>query len=120
MKGKASMVGFANVCTKGECKALMDLSCEKVKACGHNCKGFRGEKKCLPCLHEDCAAQSKLENLPDVNDDSYCTICNTSGMGSEPCVLLECRHVYHLNCLLKNLNKKSVTPRIVFNFLNCP
>jgi hypothetical protein len=60
MKGKVGKGGFADVCTEKECKALMDQSCDKVQACGHNCKGFKGEKKCLPCLHEDCAQQSKL------------------------------------------------------------
>jgi hypothetical protein len=32
----------------------MEKSCEKSLACGHYCTGFKGEKKCLPCLNEDC------------------------------------------------------------------
>ena len=28
--------------------------CDKVKDCGHNCKGVAGESECLPCLKTEC------------------------------------------------------------------
>ena len=35
--------------------------CNKLKDCAHNCYGVKGEHKCLPCLSEECAAESVIE-----------------------------------------------------------
>lgn len=52
---QAGLVGgaFKDVCKKKECKGMIKQSCDKIHECGHPCKGFAREKKCLPCLHED-------------------------------------------------------------------
>ena len=45
---------FRDVCRKKECFDLMQKSCDKMLPCGHPCKGVAGEKKCLPCLEQEC------------------------------------------------------------------
>lgn len=45
---------FDDVCRNPDCIALMNASCDKRHPCGHKCKGFRGEARCLPCLEPDC------------------------------------------------------------------
>ena len=37
--------------------------CNKVKSCGHECDGVKGEHKCLPCLHPDCGADNVAAQL---------------------------------------------------------
>ncbi len=88
-------------------------NCDKTLPCGHPCRGFFGELECLPCLKEECvekARQAAIDAgnpndpsllLPDTNEDSYCTICYISGLGSEPCIKLGCRHVFHVSCVKK-------------------
>ena len=56
----------------------------------------------------------------DQKEDDYCTICYTAGFGQAPCVQLECKHIFHLECILNKVKKKWPGPRIVFNFLECP
>ena len=58
--------------------------------------------------------------LEGIDEDSYCTICWVSGLGSEPCIKLGCRHVFHIKCVRQLLENKWTSPRIVFSFLNCP
>ena len=45
---------FPDVCREPACIDLMNKSCNKTHPCGHRCRGFRGEQRCLPCLHKDC------------------------------------------------------------------
>ena len=59
---------------------MMLESCDKVHPCGHFCHGFAGEPVCLPCLHEECVNQNPDLTLAN-NEDSYCSICYTSGLG---------------------------------------
>jgi E3 ubiquitin-protein ligase MYCBP2 len=104
------------------------VACIKKKPCGHRCGGFKDEEKCLPCLNEDCAKKGAEEEerkgeiglFDGVNADTYCTICHISGLGAEPAVQLGCGHIFHFNCVKNLLEKKWVTPRITFNFMNCP
>ena len=35
--------------------------CNKIKECGHECDGIRGEPECLPCISEECKAPSIVE-----------------------------------------------------------
>jgi E3 ubiquitin-protein ligase MYCBP2 len=49
---------FKNVCREEECQEKMGKSCEKMNKCGHPCYGFRGEAKCIPCIHPDCIDKS--------------------------------------------------------------
>ena len=45
---------FKHICRNEACIKLCDTICQKVNPCGHPCNGFKGEAKCMPCLHEDC------------------------------------------------------------------
>jgi len=54
-----------------------------------------------------------------MNADSYCSICFIQGLGEKPSVMLDCRHIFHLDCVMSILNKKWPGPRVVLNYLNC-
>lgn len=131
VKGAAAGA-FDDVCLSKECQDMTRENCDKTLPCGHACCGFFGEQECLPCLKRECVKAAKDEAVAagnpddprlffdDTDEDSYCTICYTSGLGSEPCIKLGCRHVYHINCIKTILQNKWASPRIVFAFMNCP
>ena len=35
--------------------------CNKIKQCGHNCDGIKGEPECIPCMSEECKAETMIE-----------------------------------------------------------
>ena len=70
---------FINVCRNKECINLMNNACEKILPCGHACNGFKDEKECLPCLHEDCVDKNPQPTLEKKADD-YCVICYSEGL----------------------------------------
>lgn len=79
----------------------------------------------MHCLEEECIEKLKAsghgnELIDGQGVDDYCTICWSSSLGQEPSVRLACRHVFHVECILKILRNKWLSPRIVFQFLNCP
>jgi len=37
-----------------------------------------------------------------------------------PTVQLNCKHLFHVECLTTRLRKRWTSPRIIFNFLECP
>jgi E3 ubiquitin-protein ligase MYCBP2 len=91
------------------------------------CKGFRDEKTCLPCLEEACIAKhnaqvlEKTEQLLDGQTaEDFCSICWSTALGQAASVRLNCRHIFHVDCLLKILKTRWQSPRIVFGFSNCP
>lgn len=45
---------FKACCDKEDCVKIREQCCDKQLPCGHWCRGFKGEKKCLPCLNVDC------------------------------------------------------------------
>jgi len=100
------------VCKDPVCRARYRTACRKVHSCGHQCFGVKHETECLPCIADGCG------NIANEND--YCTICYTEGLGAAPCVQLECGHVLHYHCVLTSLEKRWVGPRITFNFAKCP
>lgn len=108
---------FRDVCRKQECINAMNHTCDKVKACGHPCYGFRDEAICLPCLHPDCADQN--EDLKGANAEEYCSICYVEGLGAKPAVRLDCKHIFHVDCVMEKIKKRWPGPRIVFGFLDC-
>jgi len=109
---------------------LFKKSCDKVHACGHSCMGYRGEEKCLPCLNSECARKARIDALETgnkenvllegIDEDSFCTICWVSELSSEPCIKLDCGHVFHLNCIKSILEKKWTSFRVTFAFMDCP
>jgi E3 ubiquitin-protein ligase MYCBP2 len=90
---------FKDVCRKNECFDLMQASCDKLLPCGHPCCGTKGEKKCMPCLEPECIEKMPENKRPKENKEDYCNICYCSGLGQEPCVHLECGHIFHINCV---------------------
>ena len=115
---------FADVCRLPECIEKMNKSCTKTHACGHKCKGFRGETRCLPCLNKECITTHN-EQFPDFHmyddysEDDYCGICMVSGLGDEPSIILGCKHIFHVECIRKRIFGKWPSPRITWEFLNC-
>ena len=104
---------------------MMKQSCNKIMPCGHPCKGFRGEAKCIGCLDETCIKNHNLalphdKRLESMNGESYCGICQLSGLGDEPSIILGCGHIFHVNCILRIVSKRWPSPRMTFDFLNCP
>lgn len=60
------------------------------------------------CLHEG------------VDEDSYCTVCWVSELGAEPCIKLDCGHVFHMECIKSIIEKKWTSFKITFAFMDCP
>ncbi len=94
-------LAFRDVCSSKECEAVQNASCSKVHKCGHYCCGFKDEKKCLPCLQEECVKKDERSTL-GVNADEFCTICYTS-LGCAPCVIFECKHILHMECVMPTI-----------------
>ena len=120
-----------DVCLKKDCQDKLRKNCVKVHPCGHPCRGFYGERECLPCLNAECAEKAREEakakgivnaNIvrEGVDEDAFCTICYISELGSEPCVKLGCGHVFHIQCIKTIIDNKWPSPRITFGFMNCP
>ena len=110
---------FKDVCKKKECKGMIKQSCDKIHECGHPCKGFVREKKCLPCLHPEWVAENP-EITMDENDESFCSICFVEGLGDKPSIQLGCRHIFHVDCIAEKVRQKWAGPRITFLFKTCP
>ena len=99
--------------------------CDKIKDCGHNCKGVQGESECLSCLNEECiqvAIDADQANgvLMAGAEDELCGICFTSELSEEACVRIACGHVFHANCLQLLLTHRWTTKKITFGYLDCP
>lgn len=73
----------------------------------------------MPCLQPECVEKNPQATL-DNNSEEYCTICYVAGLGEAPSVQLECKHIFHIDCILNKIKKRWPGPRIVFNFLDCP
>ena len=52
--------------------------------------------------------------------DELCAICYTSELREEPCVKLNCGHIFHENCVLQLLQHRWNTLKISFAFMACP
>jgi len=89
--------------------------CTKQHSCSHYCKGIRGEKHCLPCLSPDCRLTTEPQNGQD-----FCNICWVEDLQSAPCVQLECGHLFHFECVAKQVSKRWPTTNITFGFCDCP
>jgi hypothetical protein len=105
-----------DVCDKHECVQKRNRICQSVLKCGHACCGIRGEKECLPCIHEDCASMQNLHH----NGNEYCNICFVDKLNEGPCLYLKCGHIFHEACIRKKLGSKWPGARITFGFMDCP
>ena len=97
--------------------------CNKMKDCGHECDGVRGEHTCIPCLHPDCGAENVADQLkreiPATSADE-CSICCFAILADAPCVRVCNNHVFHAKCVKTLIDNKWNTLRISFAFLDCP
>ena len=96
--------------------------CNKVKECGHECDGVRGEPVCMPCLHVDCGAETAAEALLreiSVTNDDECGIC-FAGLSVAPCLQVCKNHVFHASCVRLLIESRWTTMSISFAYLGCP
>jgi hypothetical protein len=107
--------GLEDICNAKECMEKKEISCTKIRSCGHNCFGIINEMKCPPCLHEDCAKKSEISQ----NSKDYCNICWVEDLGSSPSIRLDCGHYFHYSCVKKKILNKWSGSRITFGFLEC-
>ena len=74
---------------------------------------------CLPCLDADCVKLSPGMTLEQTGED-YCNICYAGGLSQAPCIQLDCKHIFHEECLILVLKGMWSGPRINFQFIKCP
>ena len=60
------------------------------------------DDECLPCLKSECVDKNEHITLGKHEDD-WCDICVSAGLGMMPCVQLDCKHIFHEECLLRIL-----------------
>eukprot|EP00053_Salpingoeca_punica_P020119 m.208215 g.208215 ORF g.208215 m.208215 type:complete len:1259 (+) comp17798_c1_seq1:478-4254(+) len=111
--------GVQSCCGNAECIELAKLCCIQPKACEHRCYGVRDEKTCLPCLH-GCDADKQLPLKLTQDHEDQCMICFTTSLAEEPCIQVDCGHVFHYRCIKRLLETKWNGPRITFGFCACP
>ena len=89
--------------------------CGQELDCGHTCGGCKGEtnEDHLPCLEVECRSGDKSTKLDN------CQVCSHA-LGDEPCMELDCGHVFHAGCIRELLRHRWSTQRITFNFMKCP
>jgi len=105
---------FDDVCDEEECQEKMKDACVAVHPCGHPCGGVEGETHHLPCLHEDCVKGGRQD------ESDFCNVCFVEGLGSAPCIQLECSHILHYRCALAKLRQRWPSARVTFGFRDCP
>jgi len=99
-----------NVCSAPECQVKRSMSCNKILRCGHYCGGIKSEETCLHCLHPQCAASQAT---------SHCAICQVDRLEAAPCIELRCGHIFHLECVRRQIRNRWTGPRISFRFMEC-
>ena len=119
--------GQGNVCVKRECLEKESKFCRlQHEACQHYCLGIHQEsimegESCLPCLYCNHGTLPKqvLPNTKIVlpNPTDMCIFAEE--YEALPCILLDCGHVEHYQCIIEQLQSKWSGNRITFNFLNC-
>eukprot|EP00656_Telonema_subtile_P054326 TRINITY_DN8096_c0_g1_i4.p1 TRINITY_DN8096_c0_g1~~TRINITY_DN8096_c0_g1_i4.p1 ORF type:complete len:610 (-),score=158.24 TRINITY_DN8096_c0_g1_i4:132-1961(-) len=105
-----------HVCDEPECRENASIGCLKPLECGHMCGGVLGEERCMDCLHRDCVG----EHSEGSTRDDFCNVCWVSDLGSAPCTMLECGHIFHAQCVRGQLEKGYSGARISFGHLGCP
>ena len=99
-----------------ELKPLTEIRpCNHELDCGHACGGCKGEaeNEHLPCLEVECRSGDKATKLDN------CQVCSHA-LGEEPCLELDCGHIFHAGCIRELLRHRWSTQRITFNFMKCP
>ncbi|KAM9960087.1 hypothetical protein ACTFIW_009212 [Dictyostelium discoideum] len=72
-------------------------------------------------VNNDIIKKPNLINKYKTNQKSndYCNICWTDSLSSEPCIQLECGHIFHKKCCSSVLKKRWTSSRISFGFVKC-
>ncbi|KAH7424102.1 hypothetical protein KP509_12G090100 [Ceratopteris richardii] len=110
-----------NVCDTRSCREKLHYACTRKLACGHQCKGVKGEKVCLPCLEDECReSASALSRLVLPRADDWCMICMVEPLCACPSIQLKCGHIFHFDCAKKKVKEGFPGPEITFGFLKCP
>lgn len=109
----------ANLCNKKACKNEARKCCASFKECGHPCYGYGHEKAHPPCLNEECVAKNEDLTLGE-NADSFCVICYVQGLGEKPVVQLDCKHIFHMDCLRQRMKGRWDGLAINLKFAKCP
>ena len=106
------------ICQNKKCREILNIACEKVLSCGHDCLGVRNEINCPPCLKPKC---KEYNNLFNQNIDTSCQICFEKLITS-PIVFLSCNHYIHYFCIIKKLKEGEnlYGKKLDFNFIKCP
>eukprot|EP00347_Sterkiella_histriomuscorum_P011559 403371993 len=113
-------LAFEEACNSDLCNKLLQASCDKIhKDCGHPCCGTKKEVTCLPCLNQTCVNLNQDLTF-GVNQQECCSICYTDELGQAPTIQLNCKHMFHKDCLKTILKQKYQTLRISFGYLDCP
>ena len=104
------LTGISACCVNADCVRMAKDSCVKTHKCGHACYGVRDELVCLPCL----LCPSPLDTITHLKQDSKdeCMICYSGSLGEQPCIQVDCGHVFHMACARKLLLSKWVGPQI--------
>jgi E3 ubiquitin-protein ligase MYCBP2 len=118
INSRSGIRALEDICPKKECQEVSKSACSKMLPCGHSCKGFAGEKKCMPCLEEKCAAANP--ELMGQKGEDYCPICYVEALDAAPCLRSACGHIFHYRCIAKRVEIRWLGPRILFNFCACP
>lgn len=105
-----------SVCADARCQRRARLACRKTLACGHACAGVRNEAACLGCF---ACGPAEGDAAPLPSGEDYCALCWVDALASGPCVRLACGHVFHYECVHKQLDPAPGTGPLVFDFLRC-
>lgn len=58
INSKSGIRALEDICNKKECQESSKSACSRMHPCGHPCRGFAGEKNCIPCLDEKCCEKN--------------------------------------------------------------
>lgn len=108
------------ICNEQECRQKNNQYCQTKLGCGHFCFGMNGDAMHPPCLDPICVANDKDNKTLGEDKDAFCNICWCEALGDKPIIYLDCKHIFHKECLHKLYNEKWGDGFINFKFAHCP
>ena len=112
-------MAFRAVWYKEEWEKNIEASCKNQLECGHFWCGTAFEEMWLPCLDPDCVSRNPGMTLEQTGDD-YWIIWYTGGLSQSPWIQLDCKHIFHAECIIRVIKDRWSGPRINFQFTKCP
>jgi len=112
------------VCSK--CREKENSCLDKTHECGHPViwhNSMPSSKSMPACIMPKCVetrAQTTGEDI-QITAEDFCAICWVEELGAQPCLKLNCGHVFHAECVKDKLKHrwKPGTP-VNISFLECP